>query len=364
MKRARWILVIACLGCSAIRADEFVMDSIAGSGAPENNGDAGLARLINIGDPFGVEIGPDGTLYVTEVRNHRMRRIDLTTGKITTVAGSGQRGYSGDGGPAIEAELNEPYEVRFDREGNMFFVEMQNHIIRRVDRKTNTITTVAGNGRKGFAGDGRLATEAMLNQPHSIALDENDGLYVADIGNHRIRRVNLRTGIIESIAGNSERKFPHDGQAARGNPILGPRALYVDGDILWIALREGHSIWRLDLSDGILHHIAGTGRAGFSGDHGPARQATFNGPKGIAVGPDDSLYVADTENNAIRKIDLGSGTISTIAGSPAPENNGAVENTPDAQARLNRPHGVCVGPGGRVYIGDTLNHRVRRLRSR
>ncbi len=363
MKRARWILVIACLGCSAIRADEFVMDSIAGTGAPENNGDAGLARLINIGDPFGVEIGPDGALYVTEVRNHRVRRIDLTTGKITTVAGSGRRGYSGDGGSAIEAELNEPYEVRFDREGHMFFVEMQNHIIRRVDRKTNAITTVAGNGRKGLAGDGRLATEAMLNQPHSIALDENDGLYVADIGNHRIRRINLRTGIIESIAGNSERKLSQDGQAARGNPILGPRALAIDGVNLWIGLREGHSIWRMDLSDGILHHIAGTGSAGFSGDHGPARQATFNGPKGIAVGPDDSLYVADTENNAIRKIDLRSGTIATIAGNGRPSNEGAVDKTVTEQFQLNRPHGVCVGPGGRIYIGDTLNHQVRRLRS-
>ncbi len=364
MTRACWILLITFVGCSAIRADEFIMDSVAGTGAPENDGDAGLARLINIGEPFGVEIGPDGALYVTEVRNHRVRRIDLPTGKITTVAGCGRRGYSGDGGPAIDAELNEPYEVRFDREGNMFFVEMQNHIVRRVDHETNTITTVAGNGKKGFAGDGQLATEAMLNQPHSIALDDNDGLYVADIANHRVRRINLRTGIIESIAGNSERQLPQDGQAARGNPILGPRALYVEGDNLWIALREGHSIWRMDLRAGVLHHIAGTGKGGFTGDHGPARQATFNGPKGIAVGRDDTLYIADTENNAIRRIDLRSHTISTIAGNPAPANDGADDSAADEQVELNRPHGVCAGPGGRIYVGDTLNHQVRRLRPR
>jgi sugar lactone lactonase YvrE len=363
MKLACWILAIAFVGCSATRADEFIMDTVAGTGAPENNGDAGLARLVNVGEPFGVEIGPDGALYVTEVKNHRVRRVDLTTGKITTVAGCGRRGYSGDGGPAIEAEVNEPYEVRFDRDGNMYFVEMQNHLVRRVDRNTKTISTVAGNGRQGFAGDGRLATRAMLNQPHSIALDENDGLYIADIGNHRIRRINLRTGIIESIAGNSEQMLPQDGQAARGNPILGPRALYVDGDHLWIALREGHSIWRMDLPDGILHHVAGTGKAGFTGDHGPPRQATFNGPKGIAVGPDDTLYVADTENNAIRRIDLGSGTISTIAGNPAPAKDGAVDETVTEQVQLNRPHGICVGPGGRIYVGDTLNHQVRRLRT-
>jgi DNA-binding beta-propeller fold protein YncE len=243
----------------------------------------------------------------------------------------------------------------------MFFVEMQNHVIRRVDRQSNTITTVGGNGRRGFAGDGGPATEAMLNQPHSIALDESDGLYVADIGNHRIRRINLRTGIIESIAGNSERKLPTDGQAARGNPMLGPRALYVQGNYLWIALREGHSIWRMNLTMGTLHHVAGTGEAGFRGDGGPADAAQFNGPKGIAAGLRDTVFVADTENNAIRQIDLRSATISTIAiglGNDAEE----PERGTGIAVQLNRPHGICVGPDGTIYIGDTLNHQVRRVR--
>jgi sugar lactone lactonase YvrE len=119
----------------------------------------------------------------------------------------------------------------------------------------------------------------------------------------------------------------------------------------------------MDLDDGILNHIAGTGKPGFTGDHGLARQATFNGPKGVAVGPDDALYVADTENNAIRRIDLGSGTVDTIAGKPASTVSGAADTTETEQVQLNRPHGVCVGPGGRIYIGDTLNHQVRRLRS-
>jgi sugar lactone lactonase YvrE len=361
MKRALWVCIIFYLTYSTAGADEFVIDSVAGTGTPENNGDSGPARLINIGDPFGVEIGPDGALYVTEVRNHRVRRLDLATGELSTVAGCGRRGYSGDGGPAIEAELNEPYEIRFDRDGNMYFVEMQNHIVRRVDRETNTITTVGGNGQRGYSGDGGLATEAMLNQPHSIALDENDGLYIADIGNHRIRRINLRTGIIESIAGNAERKLPRDGQPARGNPILGPRALCIDGTDLWIALREGHSIWRMDLKAGTLHHIAGTGKAGFTGDGGPARIAQFNGPKGIAAGPRESLFVADTENNAIRRIDLRSGTISTITSAAAGADS---QSETDNEVRLDRPHGVCVGSDGTIYIGDTLNHVVRRARVR
>jgi sugar lactone lactonase YvrE len=338
------------------------MDSVAGTGAPENNGDSGPAGAINIGDPFGVEIGPDGALYVTEVRNHRIRRLDLTTGKLTTVAGCGRRGYSGDGGPAVDAELNEPYEVRFDTGGNLYFVEMKNHVVRRIDGKTRLISTVAGNGRQGFGGDGGPAIDALFSQPHSIALDGNRALYVADIGNHRIRRIDLKTGVIESIAGNSQRRLPQDGQIARGNPILGPRALFVDRDTLWIALREGHSIWRMNLADGILRHVAGTGQIGFTGDGGPAAEARFNGPKGIAVGPNGNVYVADSENNAIRRIDLQSGVIATVASGDSKDKGGAVNRGAATDAQLNRPHGLCVAPDGAVFIGDTLNHRVRRVR--
>jgi len=342
------------------RGEDFSPESVAGTGAPENNGDSGSAQKINIGEPFGVEIGPDAALYVTEVRNHRVRRLDLDSGDVTTVAGCGRRGYSGDGGPATDAELNEPYEVRFDRDGNIFFVEMRNHIVRRVDGKTGNISTVAGTGRQGFAGDGGPATEAMFSQPHSIALDDDGALYIADIGNHRIRRIDPKTRIVETIAGNSGRNLPQDGQVARGNPILGPRALCIDGNTLWIALREGHSIWRMELREGRLRHVAGTGEPGFAGDGESAKLAKFNGPKGIAVGPGKKLFVVDTENHAIRMIDLQSGIISTIAGSPrsADEKAGGLATT----MLLNRPHGICVAPGGEIFVGDTLNHRVRRLK--
>jgi DNA-binding beta-propeller fold protein YncE len=344
------LLLAVCLCGSTGYAEDFVVESIAGTGAADNNGAAGPALSINIGDPFGVEIGPDGALYITEVRNHRVRRLDLATNALSTVAGCGRRGYSGDGGPAVDAKLNEPYEVRFDAHGNMYFVEMQNHIIRRVDAKTKTITTIAGTGQRGYGGDGGPAIKCLLNQPHSIALDGKGAVYVADIGNHRIRRIDLESGIIESIAGSTERRLPKDGQLARGNPILGPRALCIDGDDLWIALREGNSVWRLGLTDGVLHHVAGRGDAGFSGDGGPAHQALFNGPKGIALGTHNGLFVADTENHVIRRIDLRLRTVSTIAGS-------------GAQSRLNRPHGICVDQDGNLYIGDTLNHLVRRLRN-
>jgi sugar lactone lactonase YvrE len=346
----------------ALTLGAATIDTVAGSGKPENSGDRGPARQTNIGDPFGVEIGPDGALYICEVRNHRVWRLDSKTGEVAVVAGSGVKGYLGDGGPATKAQLNEPYEVRFDRAGNMLFVEMRNFVVRRVDAKTGVITTVAGTGKMGFGGDGGPATQAQLNIPHSIALDGDDNLYIADIGNHRIRKVDAKTGTITTIAGNGERQPPVDGQAAAGKPIIGPRALFVDGSTLWIALREGHAVWRMDLATGKLKHVAGTGKRGFSGDGGPAKEATFDGPKGIAIGPDKCVYVADTENQVIRKLDLSSGTISTIAGMGPQHKGGGGDGGPATAAMMDRPHGICVAADGAIYIGDTLNHRVRRVK--
>ena len=350
-------LLVIVTGAGAL-ADSPVIDTVAGAGGAENNGDTGVAVESNIGYPFGVEIGPDGALYVTEITNHRVRRVDLENGAISTVAGCGRQGYSGDGGPATEAELNEPYEVRFDARGNMYFVEMQNHLVRRVDA-TGRTSTVAGTGQQGFGGDGGPATEAAFNRPHSIALDGRGGLYIADIGNHRIRRVDLVSGIVTTIAGSEARALPRDGQTALGNPILGPRALAIDGRVMWIALREGHSVWRMNLDDGVLHHVAGTGEQGFGGDGGAAVDARLSGPKGIAVGPGGNVFVVDTENQAIRRIDVAEGTIATIAGSGPDARGGAGDGGPATRAQLDRPHGICVAKDGTVYIGDTHNNRVR-----
>jgi DNA-binding beta-propeller fold protein YncE len=343
MKFVCLVSLVLALVDSIAFASERSLETVAGTGHPENNGDSGPAATINVGLPFGVEIGPDRALYITEIQNHRVLRLDLGTKTISTIAGNGRRGYSGDGGLATGAAMNEPYEIRFGSRGDIYVVEMQNHIVRRIDAKTRVISTVAGSGSPGDTGDGGPATKARLKQPHSIALDRHDNLYIADIGNHRIRRVDAKTQVIESIAGNSERALPKDGQLARGNPILGPRALFVQDDTLWIALREGQSVWRMALADGVLDHVAGTGNRGYAGDGGAAIDATFNGPKGIAVGPKGAVFVVDSDNNAVREIDPTSGRIRTIAG------------------KLNQPHGICVAPNGDVFIGDSLNHRVLRL---
>src|SRR5262249_26683813 len=156
--------------------------------------DGGPALQAQLNNPYGLVTGPDGALYFCEIGNHRVRRLDLKSSIISTAAGSGQKGYAGDGGPALAAAMNEPYEVRFDRAGNMFVAEMQNHVVRRIDAKSHVISTVAGTGVPGFSGDGGPAAAAQLRQPHSIAFDAQGRLLICDIGNHRVRRVDLATG--------------------------------------------------------------------------------------------------------------------------------------------------------------------------
>ena len=330
-----------------------IITTIAGTGQSKNNGDSGLAGNTNIGWPFGVEIGPDGALYITECTNHRVRRLELNTGQLTTVAGNGQRGWSGDGEAATDARLDQPYEVRFGQDGNMYFVEMRNHLVRCVDERTKRISTVAGNGESGFAGDGGVATNAQLKVPHSIALDKNGFLYIADIGNHRIRRLDIQRGTINTIAGTGEVGFPVDGARAKDSPLAGPRALAVQGRTLWVVLRNGHSVWKLDLDRGTLHHCAGTGTPGYTGDGGPAKVASFNGPKGVAVGQQGDLFIVDSENDAVRRIDHITKTITTVAGH-GPARAFAGDGGHPLKALLSQPHGICVAADGTVYIGDTF----------
>jgi streptogramin lyase len=365
----------ACLACLSIivavvtsaRANEkppapLLIETVAGSG---QGGDlppgGGEALRVSLDQPFGVEVAPHGALHITSVGQHRVLRLDPQSRKLTVVAGTGAKGYSGDGGPARDAKLNEPYEVRFDAEGNLYFVEMQNHLVRLVAAR-GTISTLAGSGQPGYGGDDGPAAAAQFRQPHSIALDDRGFLYVADIGNFRIRRIDLAAGTISSIAGNGQHELPRDGSLALGQPILGPRALATTGRTLWIALREGHSVWRLDLDSLKITHVAGTGKAGYSGDGGPPADATFNGPKGIAATSGGLVYVVDSENQAIRLVDVAANRIYTVAGGGPQARGFGGDGGAALSAKFDRPHGICVAPDGTVFIGDTNNHRVRRLR--
>ncbi len=340
---------------SAVQAGE--VKTLVGTGQKGYSGDGGPAAAALIEQPYGLVTGPDGALYVCEITNHVIRRIDRT-GIVTTVAGQGgKKGYAGDGGPATRALLFEPYEIRFDAAGNMFFVEMKNEIVRRVDAKTGVISTVAGTGKPGFSGDGGPATHAQLKQPHSIALDTAGNIYICDIGNHRIRKVDAKTGIISTFAGTGEKKPTPDGAPLAGTPLNGPRALDFDGkNSLYLALREGNTVYRIDLENQTLTHLAGTGKKGFSGDGADARKAELSGPKGIALAPNGDIYLADTESHTIRVIRKATGFIETVVG------DGQLGDGPDGdprKCRLARPHGVFVDSAGKVYIGDSENHRVR-----
>ena len=353
------LIMVMMLIAPAHAEPSHIVSTFAGTGRPGFAAGAARATAAQLNNPFGIVRGPDGALYVCDTGNHAIRAI-RPDGTLVTIAGNGRPGYAGDGGPARDALLNEPYEVRFDGAGNIVFVEMRNHLVRRIDAKTGTISTIAGTGRPGFSGDDGPATNAQLNQPHSIQLDRDGHLYVCDIGNHRIRRVDAKTGVITTFAGTGDRKPTPDGAPFAAAPLNGPRAIDFDrnGD-MYLALREGNAVYRLDMTKRTIHHVAGTGRKGFTGHGGPAKLATLSGPKGLAIGPDGNVYLADTESHSIRMIDLKTGTLELIAGT------GRVGDGPDGDAlkcSFSRPHGVFVDRDGSIYIGDSENHRVRLIR--
>jgi len=353
------LLILNAGALSALAAD---VSTVAGNSKKGTAPDGSKAIQSSIGEPYGVVIGPDGALYICEIANHLVRRVDLKTGVMTRVAGTGTVGYSGDGGSALNAQLNEPYEIRFDSKGNMVFVEMKNAVIRQVDKNTGIISTVAGTGKVGFSGDNGPATQAEMKQPHSIALDERDNIYVCDIGNHRVRRIDSKTGIITTIIGGGANPPGPGASSISDLSLKGPRALdYAGKGIFALALREGNAIYRLDLNAKTLTHLAGTGKKGYSGDGEDARQALLSGPKGVAIDFAGDIYFADTESHTIRVIRAASGKVETVVG------DGKRGDGPDGiplNCRTARPHGVCVDPDGNVYIGDSENHRVRLLKVR
>lgn len=360
----RTLLPLALLSMvtSLASASDWTLTTIAGTGVAGHQGDGGPAVLAQVDSPFGVIRGPDGAIWFCEYTGQRIRRI-ARDGTLSTFAGTGRRGFAGDGGPASEASFNQPHEIRFDRGGNLFVADMANQVVRRIDAATHTITTVAGvGGQRGYSGDGGPATSAKLNSPHSLQFGPDGQLYICDVGNHVIRRVDLNTGTIVTFAGTGKPGPTPDGAPIAGTPLNNPRSLDFDREgNLWLVTREGNQLFKFDLSSGRIHHIAGTGAAGFTGNGGPALEATFSGPKGVVIDREGNVWLADTESHTIRRVDAVGGVVNVIAGT------GQKGDGPDGDAlmcAMNRPHGVFVEADGSLLIGDSEAHRIRVLRKR
>ena len=307
--------------------------------------------------PEGIVLGSDGSLYVADTGNNLIRRV-RPDGIITTVAGDGTDGYGGDGGLAINAQLSGPTGLAVGQDGNLYIADNGNSRIRRVD-PDGIITTVAGDGTFDYGGDGGQATQAQLASPNDIALGTDGTLYIADSYNNRIRRVGP-DGIITTVAGDGTDGYGGDGGPAAQAPLSRPNGIAIgpDGN-LYIADTGNGRIRQVGL-DGIITTVAGAGELGANGDGGLATQARLTGAKDIAIGRDGSLYIAsnEIEIGTIRKVGV-NGIITTVAGTGLDSDSS--DNIPASRAYLQSAASVALGPDNRVYLSDSLSHRIRRV---
>ncbi len=356
-------LTFAVVALFTTAADPTITSPV-GTGEKGFAGDGGPAEKAKLDQPFDVAFDKAGNLYFSDTFNHRIRKVDAKTGIISTVVGSGKKGFGGDGGKATEAMLNEPYGIQLDVDGNLYIVDRLNYCVRKVDAKTAFISTIAGTGGKsGFGGDDGPATKALLVEPNGICLDGMGKLFIADVAGHRVRVVNLKRGTISTLIGNGKGSSTGDGGSLKDAATLGPRAVAIGPDgRLYLVERNGHCIRRIDLTKGTIERFAGTGKRGYSGDGGKALDATFNGPKEIDIDKDGNVYIVDTENEAIRRVDAKTGIVTTVAGKGRTKTPGLGDNGPATSATLGRPHGVAVGPDGALYIADTNSHRIRKVK--
>lgn len=313
-----------------IDARTGAITTVAGTGEKGYGGDGGPATSARFDQLSGLAVDSAGDLYVGDLWNSRIRKVDARTGVVTTVVGSGIAGYGGDNGPATGAAITAAFDIAFDRDGNLIFADTENHRIRRVNARTGIITTIAGSGRWGFAGDGGPATDARLARPHCVLVTPENDLYICDSFNHRIRRVDSRTDRISTVAGTGFYGGAGDGGPATRAAItyVGGFALDTTGSLLFTDIAT-HRIRRVDRHSGIITTIAGDGAARFAGDGGSAVVGSFDLPVGIHVDSGGNILVGDSWNGRVRRIDARRGTLSTVVGSAlTPE-------TPDWRFRLN-----------------------------
>ena len=311
-------------------------------------------------DPRGVAVAPGGDLYVADGAGHVVRKLDVLTGTLAVVAGTGEAGSNGIGGPATSARLHTPDGVCVAPNGDLYVADSGARVVRRVSAATGAILPVAGSGGRGDGGDGGPAAEASFRAPAAVALAPNGDLYIADREGHRVRRVSAATGVIQTVAGTGHEGFSGDGGPAARARLRAPAGLAVapNGD-LYIADAGNHSIRRIAATTGIVTTVAGSEAPGFAGDGGPASGARLSSPQGVAFGPTGDLFIADAGNHRIRRVEIETGIITSVAGRGTAGFAG--DGAPSTEARFDTPCGVAVSASGLYYVADRNNHRVRRV---
>jgi sugar lactone lactonase YvrE len=331
-----------------------IITTYAGNGMQGYGGDGQQAINASIGFPGGVSFSDDGSCFFTEY-NNTIRKIS-PTGIITTIAGNGTQGFSGDGNLATMAQLYGPSHIAVDNSGNVFFTDFYNNRIRKIDVGNGFITTVAGNGTGGFNGDSGLAIQATLYSPNGIAIDDANNLYFSDYGNHRIRKIDIN-GIITTIAGNGGLVDSGDGGFATNASLLAPQGIAISKQHkLYIA--DSKRIRIVDLNTGIINTIAGDGTFGYGGDGGPADSAKFLLASDVAIGTNGRLFITDQSNHRIRSVELNNIINTSVGNGIAGYNgDGGFADT----SELNSPRGITLDSCGNLYVADNGNHRIRKI---
>jgi len=323
-------------------------------------GDAGPAVKASLNYPSAVAVNARGNIFISDENNDRLRMVDGKTGIIITLAGTGTGGFSGDNGPAADAQINGPSGIAFDKEGNIYFADECNARIRRIDIKTRVITTVAGNGLQAYSGDGGPAADASFIHPSGLAIDAAGNMYIADWGSNTIRKIDAVSGNIITIAGSGEPGSGGDGGLAKLAKLNGVNEVAVDNKgNLYMTDSYNNRVRRIDLKTGIIYTVAGTGDMGYSGDGAIGTDAEVSGPTGVTTDTAGNVFFCDWGNSCVRRIDYSTGVITTVAGRGEAGHSG--DGGPAVLAYMSKAEGVAVDAQGNLYIADDNNNRIRKV---
>ena len=342
-----------------------VITTVAGTGRRGYAGDKGPAVEADLNGCRGITVDQAGNLFISDSYNSCIRKVSAGTGIITTIAGTGIEGYGGDGQAATDAQIDFPTGGAVDRAGNLYFADSNNNRIRKVDRETGVITTIAGTGVAGYGGDGEPGINAALDKPLDVFVDRQGNIFIADYGNNRIRRISAKTGIIVTIAGSGAKGYSGDGGPAGKARLSGPCDVAVGTDGTLYFADTGNNCIRKVVKEGVISPemviktVAGTGNPGNSGDGGKATSAKLHATAGLAVDEDGNLYFADTSNHIVRKVSALSGRITSLAGTGYGGFSG--DGGPARSAQICSPCDIAVSREGDLFIADTTNDRIRKV---